>query len=196
MPQPARDSVVDTGGSSGDIDPRAAVIHREILQLVALIVLAIAAFLVTRALAVSNREMSRRDAAEWFRRSQQALESGRTDEAIESLRRATVRDRANRRYTFALAVALTARRDYDPARRLLVTLRESDPEDRDVNLQLARVAAGRDDVTEALRFYHNTLYAPWPNELADARRAVRVELARFLLGHGQIDRAVAELLAQ
>ena len=45
-----------------------------------------------------------------------------------------------------------------------MTLRESEPEDREINLQLARLAASRQDVTEALRFYHNALYAPWPNE--------------------------------
>jgi tetratricopeptide (TPR) repeat protein len=46
-----------------------------------------------------------------------------------------------------------------------------------------------------LRFYHNALYAPWPTELADARRRVRIELIRFLLTHDQSSRALSELLA-
>ena len=32
---------------------------------------------------------------------------------------------------------------------MLMTLRESEPEDREINLQLARLAAARQDVTEA-----------------------------------------------
>jgi tetratricopeptide (TPR) repeat protein len=64
-----------------------------------------------------------------------------------------------------------------------------------VNLELARLAAGSHDVTGALRFYHNALYAPWPSEQADARRQVRFELIAFLLTHDQSPRAISELLA-
>ena len=181
--------------SAGETAQRSALIHRETLQLSALIVLAIAAFLLTRAVAASNRDMSVRDAAEWFRRGRQAMDAGRVDEAIDALRRATVRDRDDKRYVLALAQALALKRDDDGARSVLLTLRESEPEDPDINLQLARLAAARQDVTEALRFYHNALYAPWPAEQADARRRVRLELIRFLLTHGQGGRAVSELLA-
>ncbi len=175
-------------------EERSALIHREIFQLGALIVLAVAAFLVTRAVAASNREMSVRDAAEWFRRGQQEIQSGQLDQAIDSLRRATVRDR-DKRYELALAQALALNHDDDGARVVLLTLRESEPEDRDINLQLARLASAQQDVTEAIRFYHNALYAPWPVEQAGARRGVRLELVRLLLTHGQPSRAVSELLA-
>jgi tetratricopeptide (TPR) repeat protein len=50
-------------------------------------------------------------------------------------------------------------------------------------------------VSEAVRFYHNALYAPWPIEQSNARRVVRLELIRLLLTHGQTDRARSELLA-
>ena len=181
--------------SAGDTAERSALIHRETVQLSALIALAIVAFLITRAVAASNREMSVRDAAEWFRRGRQAMDAGRVDEAIDSLRRATVRDRGDRQYVLSLAQALALKRDEDGARSVLLTLRESDPEDPDINLQLGRLAANRQDVTEALRFYHNALYAPWPAEQADARRRVRLELIRFLLTHSQRGRAASELLA-
>ena len=154
-----------------------------------------AAFLVTRAVAASNHGMSVRDAGEWFRRGQQAMAAGRVDEAIDDLRRATVRDREDKPYVLALAQALALKRDDDAARSVLLTLRESEPEDPDINLQLGRLAAARQDTTEALRFYHNALYAPWPPEQADARRRVRLELIRFLLTRGQGGRAVPELLA-
>jgi tetratricopeptide (TPR) repeat protein len=180
---------------SNDAVERAALIHREILQLSALIVVAIVAFLLTRGVAASNREMSRRDAAEWYRRGQQALDAGRASDAIDALRRATVRARDDKRYELALAHALALEHDDEAARSVLLNLREAAPEDPDINLPLARLAATRQDVTEALRFYHNALYAPWSNDQADARRAVRLELIRFLLTHGQASRALSELLS-
>jgi tetratricopeptide (TPR) repeat protein len=180
---------------SRDNVDRAASLHRELLQLGVLILVAVAAFFLTRGVAASNREMSLRDAAEWYRRGQQAIEGGRVDEAIDALRRATVRDRYDRRYLLALAQALALKGDDDGARSVLLTLRESAPEDPAINLQLARLAGARHDVTEALRFYHNALYAPWPSEQADARRGVRFELIRFLLTQAQTSRALSELLA-
>lgn len=178
-----------------DTMERAALVHREVFQLAALIVVAIGAFLLTRVVAANNRDVSLRDAAEWYRRGEQAIQGGRVDDAIDALRRATVRDRNDRRYVLALSQALALKRDDDAARSVLLTLRESAPEDPDINLQLARLAAARQDVTEALRFYHNALYAPWPAEQADARRQVRFELIRFLLTHDQAGRALSELLA-
>jgi Flp pilus assembly protein TadD len=187
--------LVSVNHPSSDSVDRAASIHREILQVGVLILVAVAAFFLTRAVAANNRDMSLRDAAEWYRRGQQAIEAGRVDEAIDSLRRATVRDRYDRRYVLALAQALALKGDHDAARSVLLTLRESAPEDPDINLQLARLAVARHDVTEALRFYHYALYAPWPNEQADARRRVRFELIRFLLTQDQASRALSELLA-
>jgi Tfp pilus assembly protein PilF len=174
---------------------RAAFIHREILQVCVLMLVAVAAFFVTRAVAANNRDMGLRDAGEWYRRGQRQLQEGRVAAAIEAFRHATVRDRTNKNYVLALARALAGDHEDDAARGVLLTLRESAPEDAEINLELARLAAHRHDVTAALRFYHNALYAPWPTELADARRRVRIELIRFLLTHDQSSRALSELLA-
>ncbi len=187
--------MVPADHSTGDTVERSAFIHREIVQVGVLIVVAAAAFLLTRAVAASNRDMSLRDATEWYRRGQQQIAEGRVDDAIDAFRRATVRNRTDKRYVLALARALAIKRDDDAARSALLTLRESAPEDPDINLELARLAAARQDVTEALRFYHNALYAPWPSEQTDARRRARVELIHFLLTHDQVSRALSELLA-
>jgi Flp pilus assembly protein TadD len=173
----------------------AAFIHREIYQLVLLAIVAIAAFVLTRAVAASNRGMSLRDAAEWYRRGESANATGDLDAAVDAFRRATVKNRNNKPYELALAGALMRTHDDDGARSVLLALRETAPEDPDVNLELARLAAGSHDVTSALRFYHNALYAPWPSEQADARRQVRFELITFLLTHDQSPRAISELLA-
>jgi tetratricopeptide (TPR) repeat protein len=174
---------------------RTALIHRELVQLVALVGMAVLAFLVTRAVAMNNRSLSVRNAAEWYRRGEQLLDAGRTDAAIEAFRRATVRNRTNRTYLLALSRALASKRDYDAARTILLSIRDLTPEDAAINLDLARLSAARQDVTEALRFYHDALYAPWPAASAEQRRGVRIELIRFLLTHGQAGRAQSELLA-
>ena len=181
--------------SSNDSIERAALIHRDVIRLVALVFVAVAAFVVTRAVAMNNRDLSVRNAAEWYRRGEQLMDERRFDEAIDAFRRATVRNRTNRTYLLALSRALVETRDYDSARSILLTVRESAPEDAQINLDLARLSAARHDVTETLRFYHDALYAPWPADQEEARRAVRIELIRFLLRHNQSSRAQAELLA-
>ncbi len=181
--------------SSKDSSTRATLIHREVLQLVALVVVAVAAFVATRVVAMNNRDLSVRTAAEWYRRGEQFVAEGRLNAAIDAFRRATVRNRTNRTYLLALSRALAQNRDYDSARSILLTVRASAPEDAEINLDLARLSAARQDVTETLRFYHDALYAPWPVEQEQARRAVRIELIRFLVGHNQFSRAQSELLA-
>ena len=170
-------------------------VDREVLQLLVLVAIAVAAFFLTRAVAASNRNLNVRDGAEWYERGQLALRAGQIDDAIGSFRRAAVRNRDERRYTLALARALTIKGDTEAARAVLLALRESAPEDADINLQLARLGAQRRDVTEALRYYHNALYAPWPLEQTAERRQVRFELIQFLLAHQQTARALSELLA-
>lgn len=181
--------------SSSATVERATLIHREMLQLGVLVLVAVAAFFVTRVVATNNRDMSLRNAAEWYRRGQQHIEAGRIDDAIDAFRRATVRHRANKRYVLALARSLALKGDHDSARAVLLTLRESAPEDPEINLDLARLAVARQDVTEALRFYHNALYAPWPPSQTETWRSVRLELVRFLLTHDQLGPAQSELLA-
>ena len=141
--------MVPADDSGSDVQ-RSALIHREMLQLGVLILVAVAAFFVTRAVAASNRDMSLRDAAEWYRRGQQQIDAGAFDDAVDSFRRATVRNRTDKRYVLALARALALKHDDEAARSALLTLRESAPEDAEINLELARLAAHRQDVTEAL----------------------------------------------
>jgi Flp pilus assembly protein TadD len=185
----------DTNSADNDHGVRDALIHREILQIGVLILIAVVGFFLTRAVAANNRDMTHRDAEAWYQRGQELMGAGRVEEAVSSLRRATVRNRHERRYALALAQALQETGDTESARAALLTLREASPEDAEVNLALARLAAQRQDVTGALRFYHNALYAPWPLESARTRREVRFELIDFLLQHDQSGRALSELLA-
>jgi Tfp pilus assembly protein PilF len=172
------------------------VIHREVVQLAILIAVAAGAFSLTRTVAASNRAMSVRDAAEWYQLGERALQQGRTADAIASLRRAVMRDRADTQYVLALARALARAHDYDAARSVLLDLREGAPEDPYVNLALGRLAVERRDVSEALRYYHSAVLAHWPGpDGDDARRAAREELIRFLLDEHHSNLALSEILA-
>lgn len=178
-----------------DIRTLARLIHREMVQLAVLGAIAIMAFLGTRSLAAASRRLGSAEAAEWFRRGQAALAAGRPADAAESFRRAAVRRRNDRGYVLALAGALRASGDADAAWRELLALRESAPDDPDVNTELARIAVVRRDATSARRFYDNALYAPWPPARAQERRALRIEFIRFLLDRADRGRALAELVA-
>ncbi len=170
-------------------------IHREVVQLVVLIALAVLGFFVTRAVAKSNNEMRLRDAAEWYDRGLRELDSDHLEAAIDAFRRAAVRNQHERKYMLMLARALARHDDNDAARGVLMTMRETAPEDPVINLALARLASSRGAFDEAVRFYHNALYAPWPPGHDDERRDVRLELARVLLAHNQGGRALPELMA-
>jgi tetratricopeptide (TPR) repeat protein len=178
-----------------DTRERSARIRREISQLVVLTIVAVCAFLLTRAVASSTRLTSRSDAARWYDTGQARLAAGQIDEAIDSFHRAVVRNRTEQRYALALADALAAKGQDTSARQVLLSLRESAPDTPAVNVQLARLAAKVPDVTEAVRYYHNALYAPGTSEQPQTRRRLRVELVRFLLAHRQASRGLSELLA-
>lgn len=169
-------------------------IHREILQLISLVLIALIAFGATRAVAAHARRVAIADGASWYERGQRSLAAGDASAAIDAFRRATTRNRGQRTYALALARALEYAGDTSAAERALLALRESAPEDSEINLELARLAAGqrRED---ALRYYRNALYAPLSAADPGARRAVRLELIRFLLDHDDRSRALGELLA-
>jgi len=170
-------------------------IHREIVQLCALIAAAVVAFFFTREVVVSNRRMSDADAAQWYDRGMTGIRRGDVSGAVDAFRRAAVRNRTDRRYALALANALAANHDDEAARRVLLALRETAPEDPEINVQLARLSAARHDADAAIRYYRSALYAPWPADHADARRGVRVELATLLLDDGRTPDALSELAA-
>jgi hypothetical protein len=53
----------------------------------------------------------------------------------------------------------------------LINLWEREPENGLVNLELARIAAQKGDTEQALRYYHNAIYAVWPGDQEVQRRA-------------------------
>ncbi len=169
--------------------------QKQVLSLALLCVAAVPLFLLTRALAAKNRETNARAAVFWFQKGHGELHAGDTEAAIASFRRAALNNRDDSRYELALADALAAGHQDDEARDTLLRLRESEPEDPEINLRLARLAA-RGNRAEAVLYYHHALYGIWsgPHEQQD-RRGIRLELIHYLIAHQDRDRALSELLA-
>ena len=185
--------LVDRTCPSCDREGLFTFVHREIVALIVLGVVAIVGFMFTRAAAEGNRALRLRDAAVWYGAGEDHLAAGRTDLAIRALRRATAINRDDRRYRLALAGALAEDRQDAVAMQVLMGIRESTPEDPDVNVQLARLEARNNDLMGALRHYDDAVYGRWSADDGDARRALRIELIRYLLQHHQRGRALSEL---
>ena len=171
------------------------VLNREIFLLIALAVLAIGVFIFTRKMAAKEQQLDARVAAIWYQEGERQLSSGQVEKAIESLRKATSDAVGNPTYTLALANALAAGNHDAEAEQTLLRLRESDPEDAEINLQLARLAAKRGEIDDAVHYYQNALYGRWAGSQVDERiLQLRLELIRFLLAHQKRNIALSELL--
>ena len=149
----------------------------------------------TRLVAAHEKRAEDRIGEIWFQQGEHALAARQYENAIVSFRKARARDRDKKEYVLALASALESANHNDEARQALLHIREIAPENAEINLSLARLAAKRRDLTEALRYYHNALYGLWNGSRVDEqRRDVRVELVKFLLDQNQRSRALSELL--
>jgi tetratricopeptide (TPR) repeat protein len=177
-----------------DDPPYAGLIHRETRMLMVLILVAVAAFIGTRAVAYANRARRQLDADAWLVRGQQSLRRHDPARAAQELRRAANLDPANVKTRLQLGTALAAAGAADEARRVLLAARSAAPEDAGVSLALGRLAASGNDMGTAITAYHAALNNLWRPEETAARYQVRVELARYLLAHDQRSRALSELL--
>ncbi len=127
-----------------------------------------------------------------------AASDGNYDRAIAALRAALTCDPANSQYQLSLARALRDSNDprrLDEAESYLLALWQRSPQDGAVNLALARVAAHKGDIDEAIRYYHNAMYGVWNANLESNRSKSRIELIQFLMKKGARDKAESELMA-
>ena len=176
---------------------RIQAIHKEIMLLILLCIAIVPMLFFTRAMATRNRAMHARIATIWYQEGKESFQAGDFKAAIGFFRNATTYDHANEEYSLALARALAGENNAPEARPTLLKLRESSPENGEINLDLARLTAKMGDVPDAVRYYQNALYGVWPDkekELDQRRRAVRAELVELLLQHGESTSALSELL--
>ena len=131
----------------------------------------------------------------WFQRGVADLKAKRFDAAVTEFRAALLYSRDNYSYQLNLAEALIGLRRTGEASAYLHNLWEREPEDGLVNLELARIAAQNGQTDQAIRYYHNAVYAAWPSDQEIRRRDVRLELIELLLRINAKAEAQAELIA-
>lgn len=123
------------------------------------------------------------------------LNGGNATRAIDEFRAALTCDRGNPEYQLNLGRALRDTGRLDEAESYLVTLWQRTPDDGTINLALARVAARRGSVDDAIRYYHNAMYGVWASNANANRRIAHFELIEFLLRENARVQAQAELVA-
>ena len=141
-------------------------------------------------------------ARHWYSYGQTALAAGRSADAIQDFRTAMIYSRengdasgSNNDYDLHLAEALAEEGRLDEARSYLLALEEQTPGNATVNLELARLAARQNDVTTASRYYNAAIFGAWDVNPAERRRQTRIEYAKFLIAHGAVADAQAQLIA-
>lgn len=171
---------------------------REPVLLAILAGLAVVLFLAVTALSRIYHAQQASLGNRWFTRGVADLKAKRFNNAVADFHTALLYSRDNYSYRLNLAEALLGLNRPDEAYAYLINLWERQPEEGLVNLELARIAAARGQKEQALRYYHNAIYATWPdnpdNEKTE-RRETRVELIEYLLKIGEKEPAQAELIA-
>ena len=170
-------------------------VGRRRIILTAVILGTIPAFAFTNALNGSARQRRQELANGWAQQGQGDLAASRPTEAANDFRTAQEYARNRGEYRLQLAEALIAGNHIVEAQSQLLTLWTQTPGDGTVNRELARIAARRDDVPEAMRYYHGAIDGAWDGPAAVQRRKTRSELAEFLLRRGDKTQAQAELIA-
>lgn len=131
----------------------------------------------------------------WSNRGAGDLQQRKFVTAVTEFRTALLYSRDNYPYQLNLAEALLGQKRTDEASAYLNSLWERQPENGLVNLELARIAAHKNQPDQALRYYHNAIYATWPSDGGTARRQARLELIDYLLKIGDRAQAKSELVA-
>jgi tetratricopeptide (TPR) repeat protein len=154
---------------------------REPVILAVLTGLAVVSFLAVTGLSRLFQAQQESLAVEWSTRGGEDLSAGRYERAITEFRTALEYARGDDGYQMSLAQALLGLGRTDEAYAYLINLWDRQPENGMVNLELARIAAAKNQTDGALRFYHNAIYATWPANHETERREARLELIDYLL---------------
>jgi tetratricopeptide (TPR) repeat protein len=131
----------------------------------------------------------------WFMRGAADLKQRHFEPAVNEFRTALLYSRNNYAYELDLAEALIGLRRTNEAYAYLINLWGREPENGLVNLELARIAVQRGETDQALRYYHNAIYAIWPGDQEAEGRNARLELIEYLLAIKAMTPAQGELIA-
>src|SRR5438270_1660493 len=171
-----------------------AIATRGPLVLAILVGLAVSGLVGVNQLVVLHRRQVRKLAEKAYQLGLAEQQSGKPQRAIESFRAALSYDPDNDQYQLSLGRALRDTGHLDEAESYLFSLWQRTPQDSTINLALARLAVRKDNLDDALRFYHNAIYGVWKFDPDANRRQTRFELIEFLLQKGALQQAQAELV--
>ena len=162
-----------------------------LLSLLTLIILFFITSYVARAYHAKESELGK----EWYAQGERDLAAGKAESALTDFRSALGYSPEDPLIGLHLAQALAAAGHRSEAQAYLLTLRETDPGNGMVNLELARLAADGGSVADAVHYYQNSIYGQWEGNSGRHRRQARVEMAEFLLRVGRKTEAQSELMA-
>ncbi len=170
-------------------------LSREPVVLALLSIAAVIFFLAVTGLSRAYHGQREYLGSRWFSRGVADLKVHQYDSAITEFRAALLYSRDNYDYQLNLAEALLGLKRTNEASAYLLNLWDREPENGLVNLELARIAAQRGETEQALRYYHDAIYATWPGDQRVQRRDARVELIEYLLKINATTQAQSELIA-
>jgi len=168
---------------------------REPVMLAVLSASAVVFFLAVTGLSHVYRAQQEALGSRWFTRGSTELNAGHFGGAVSDFRAALLYSRDNYSYEFNLAEALVGLKRSSEAQAYLINLWERQPENGFVNRELARICAQSGETDKTLRYYHNAIYATWPEDQETERRQTRLELINYLLKINARAQAQSELIA-
>jgi len=168
--------------------------RRSVLVLLALTLTAILAFGLVSRLVARYKENERQLAWHVYEQGMSLFKAGDPTRALDNFRTALTYDPDNYEYQLSLARALRDSGNLAEAETYLSSLWQRNPEDGVINLAMGRLAARRNSVADALRYYHNAVYGAWTTDPEAHRRNARLELIRFLIQRKENALAESELI--
>ena len=163
--------------------------------LAASMLMAVIFFLAVTGLSKAHQAQRQAIGERWFKRGVADLNAKRYGPAVTDFRSALLYAPDEYSYQLNLAEALIGGGHTGHALAYLTSLWDRKPDDGTVNLELARIAAQRGETEDAIRHYHNAVYAVWPPDEEENRRAARLELIELLLQIPAQTQAQGELIA-
>ncbi len=169
-------------------------ILRDSLAFLTLVLVTAALFAITlflfRAFTAHRETLARR----WSDRGAQAIQADKPGDAIADLRTALTYAPGRREYELLLAEALGEAGRTEESYNYFMGLWETEPGSGPINLQLARLAAKRNDRQAAIDSYRAAINGTWEGDGVTRRAGVRLELARYLIAENEPAAARLELL--
>jgi tetratricopeptide (TPR) repeat protein len=191
MPEPERDAQAAVGSQRNF----RRYLRREAVILALLSAVAVVFFVAVTALSRIYEAQQESLGNRWFTRGAVDLKQAHFESAVAEFRSALLYSRDSYIYQLNLAEALVGLKRTAEARAYFINLWDREPENGLVNLELARIAAEKGETEQALRYYHNAIYATWPGDQQVQRRDTRLELIQYLLNINAKTHAQAELIA-